>query len=206
MGLWETWAETGQKLDRWCQEHIQLFSDQSLANIVSSFGMLRINLHPSFLASVERQVLERLKASDHAALVVFFRATIQCPQLARLEGQLAWTVAQELLNFKSKELRSLAFTRSVKLGIVHQEVEPNMEELHRWCMELAHGVPQERRQEQPEYQRDKMNVGYEAGGLRPHRDSNTARAPSKVPTFDQGHIEKRCQGTGERRSGERPKR
>lgn len=139
----------------WCQEHIQLFSDQSLANIVSSFGMLRINLHPSFLASVERQVLERLKTSDHAALVVFFRATIQCPQLARLEGQLAWTVAQELLNFKSKELRSLAFTRSVKLGIVHQEVEPNIEELHRWCMELAHGVPQDRWQEQPEYQRDR---------------------------------------------------
>lgn len=28
------------------------------------------------------------------------------------------------------------------------------------------------RQEQPEYQRDKMNVGYEAGGLRPHGDCN----------------------------------
>ena len=54
----------------WCQEHITMFSDQSLANIVSSFGMLRIHLHPSLLAVVEQQVLARLKASDHAALVV----------------------------------------------------------------------------------------------------------------------------------------
>lgn len=128
----------------WCQEHIESFSDQSLANIVSSFGMLRINLHPSFLASVERQVLERLKASDYAALVVFFRATVQCPQLARLEAQLAATLAQELVNFKSKELRSLAFTRSLKLGIVHQDTEPNVEELHRWCVELARSTPQEK--------------------------------------------------------------
>eukprot|EP00913_Durusdinium_trenchii_P017957 g16875.t1 len=97
-----------------------------MANIVSSFGMLRINLHPAFLAAVEQQVLQRLKASDHGALVVFFRAAVQCPQLAALEAQLAATVAHELVNFKSKELRSLAFTRSVKLGIVCWSQKPKM--------------------------------------------------------------------------------
>ncbi|CAE6929075.1 unnamed protein product, partial [Symbiodinium sp. KB8] len=127
----------------WCQEQITLFSDQSLANIVSSFGMLRIHLHPSLLAAVEQQVMARLRASDHAALVVFFRAAVQCPQLERLRSQLASTVASQLGNFKSKELRSLAFTRSVKLGIVHQDTDPNLEDLMRWCLEMAQSNQQQ---------------------------------------------------------------
>ena len=102
-----------------------------------------IHLHPSLLAAVEQQVMARLRASDHAALVVFFRAAVQCPQLERLRSQLASTVASQLGNFKSKELRSLAFTRSVKLGIVHQDTDPNLEDLMRWCLEMAQSNQQQ---------------------------------------------------------------
>eukprot|EP00931_Biecheleriopsis_adriatica_P068758 TRINITY_DN4266_c0_g1_i1.p1 TRINITY_DN4266_c0_g1~~TRINITY_DN4266_c0_g1_i1.p1 ORF type:complete len:1061 (-),score=192.13 TRINITY_DN4266_c0_g1_i1:47-3229(-) len=121
----------------WCERQISRFSDQSLANIVASFGTLNLRMNDSFVVAIESQAMRRAENLDNGALITLLRSSIQSPQLGSLQAGLAARISQIIGHFSGKELRSLAYTKSIKLGVVHKDAEPNKEELLRWCMELA---------------------------------------------------------------------
>jgi len=123
----------------WCEERIGSFSDQSLANIVAAFGMLGLPISNSFQNAVEKQVLSRARNLDHSTMVTLLRASVQCPQLRSLESWLALQICRDLPTFQTKELWSLAFTKSVKTGETHHDAEPNVDELRRWLTDLSAG-------------------------------------------------------------------
>ncbi|CAE8646511.1 unnamed protein product, partial [Polarella glacialis] len=119
------------------KDYISVFSDQSLANLISSFGMLGLHFNQELVAVLEHQVMTRAPAMDNALLITALRACTQSPQLFRLEGFLATRIGTVITQLKNKELRSLDFTRSVKLGIPCRDEEPSAADLLRWCQEVS---------------------------------------------------------------------
>ncbi|CAE8616158.1 unnamed protein product [Polarella glacialis] len=119
------------------RDYISVFSDQSLANLISSFGMLGLHFNQELVAVLEHQVMTRAPAMDNALLITVLRACTQSPQLFRLEGLLATRIGTVITQLKDKELRSLDFTRSVKLGVPCRDEEPSAADLLRWCQEVS---------------------------------------------------------------------